>query len=463
MPQGTAFSVLGHDCGGIKEYAYVTGFDNSLDPAAGYPTGYVQLSTRCGSRGPGTTYTAWTADTWDLTGALLSYSVYSGTPSVDPGFSATDPRTGNQISNSASPCPGTGGTGSTAYACLQWASTFTPRPRVTAITPVIGPATGGASVTIYGDGFTAATGVEFGGTPAAGFTVNSDNSITAVSPADTSGTNPHTVDLTVVSPGGTSFKSSKDQFTSYIRPTITGVSPNHGGIYGGYYVTVSGTNFIGTTAVMAGDTATGWQVISNTAMSVYIPASDSGAGDSISISITSPGGTSPNTPADTFTYTAPAADYTLTVEGGGAGDGRVTSSPAGIDCPNNDTCAYSFASGTQVALTATAFAGSFFEGWSGGGCHGSGTTCVVTLNSDTLVTAGFELNVSGRPTKCDVPKLKGRTLAWAKREIRLSLCRVGTITKVESSRRNLGRVLWQRPRPDMLLRKGSKVALEVGK
>jgi len=310
VPQGTAFSVLGHDCGGIKEEAYVTGFDDSIDPAAGYPTGFVQLTTRCSTGGKGgreVTYTAWTADTWDLSGALLSYSVYSGAPSVDPAFSATDPLTSNQISNSPSPCPGTGGTGSTAYACLQWSDTFTPRPRVTGIATTVGPASGGSSVTIYGDGFTAATGVDFGGTPAASVTVNSDNSITAVSPADTSGTNPHTVDVTVVSPGGTSFTSSNDQFTSYRQPKITGVNPNHGGIYGGYYVTVHGANFVGTTAVMAGETSTAWQVVDNTTMSVYIPASDSGIGDSISISVTSPGGTSPNTPAGTFTYTAPAS------------------------------------------------------------------------------------------------------------------------------------------------------------
>jgi len=309
LPQGTAFSVLGHDCGGIKEDAYVTGFDNSIDPAAGYPTGYVKLATSCSTGGKGghtVTYTAWTSDRWDLTGALYSYSV-SGAASVDPSFSATDPITGNEIYNSPSPCPGTGGTGSTAYACLQWAPTFTPRPRVTGISAAAGPATGGTSVTIYGDGFTAATGVDFGGTPATGVTVNTDSSITAIAPADTSGVNPHTVDITVLSPGGTSFTSAGDQFTSYIQPTITGVHPNHGSVSGGYYVTMTGTNFLGTTGVMAGDVATAFQVIDNTSMSVFIPGSDSGPGDSMSLSVTSPGGTSPSTGAATFTYTAPAS------------------------------------------------------------------------------------------------------------------------------------------------------------
>ncbi len=308
MSQGAAFSVLGHDCGGIKELAYLTGFDDSLDPSAGYPTGYIELKTVCGGSGRGgrtTTYTAWTADTWDLTGALLSYSVASGTPGVDPGFSATDPLTGNTINNSAIPCPGAGGTGSTAYACLQWADGFTPRPRVTSTTTKVGPATGGTSVTLYGDGFTAATGVDFGGTAATGVTVNSDTSITAVAPADTSGASPHTVDVTVVSPGGTSFTSPDDQFTSYLEPTITGMSPNHGPASGGYYVKLLGTNFIGTTGVMAGDTSTAWQVIDNTTMSVFIPGSDSGPGDSMSISVNSPGGTSPSASAATFTYTGP--------------------------------------------------------------------------------------------------------------------------------------------------------------
>lgn len=303
VPQGTAFSVLHYDCGGIKELAYVTGFDTTIDPGAGYPTGYVYLTTTC-SAGKGTHFTVdnWTADTWDLTGALLSYSVATPNPSPPNPLSTTDPLTGNQIYDSASPCPGLGGTGSTAYACLDWASTFTPRPRVTGITPGIGPATGGTSVTISGDGFTAATAVDFGSTSAT-FTVNSDSSITAVEPADTSGTSPDTQPVTVVSAGGTSFTNSSDQFTSYVQPAITGVSPNSGVVSGGYYVTVTGANFTGTTSVSVGDTVTAFQVVDNNTLSVYIPGSDSGP-DSAGISVTSPGGTSPSTAADQFTYTA---------------------------------------------------------------------------------------------------------------------------------------------------------------
>jgi Divergent InlB B-repeat domain len=77
---------------------------------------------------------------------------------------------------------------------------------------------------------------------------------------------------------------------------------------------------------------------------------------------------------------------TLTVTKSGAGTGTVTSSPTGIDC--GTACAASYATGTQVTLTATPATGSSFTGWSGGGCTGTGT-CVVTMTADTTVTAGF--------------------------------------------------------------------------
>ncbi|TLY24508.1 MAG: hypothetical protein E6K64_06525 [Nitrospirae bacterium] len=59
----------------------------------------------------------------------------------------------------------------------------------------------------------------------------------------------------------------------------------------------------------------------------------------------------------------------------------------GIDC--GATCSASYESGMEVTLTATPASGSIFTGWSGG-CSGTGT-CTVTMNSDTVVTATFDL------------------------------------------------------------------------
>ena len=87
-------------------------------------------------------------------------------------------------------------------------------PTVTGISPTSGPLGGGTSVAITGTGFTGATAVNFGSTAATSFTINSDTSITAVSPAGSAGT----VDITVTTTGGTSATGSADQFT-YAAPT----------------------------------------------------------------------------------------------------------------------------------------------------------------------------------------------------------------------------------------------------
>src|SRR5207302_5605783 len=71
-----------------------------------------------------------------------------------------------------------------------------------------------------------------------------------------------------------------------------------------------------------------------------------------------------------------------------SGNGWVTSSPSGIDCPGS--CGASFAPGTQVTLTASGANGSTFTGW-GGACNGTGS-CVVTMNSSQNVTAAFAAN-----------------------------------------------------------------------
>ncbi|MGA2450319.1 MAG: hypothetical protein ABTD50_16725 [Polyangiaceae bacterium] len=88
-----------------------------------------------------------------------------------------------------------------------------------------------------------------------------------------------------------------------------------------------------------------------------------------------------------------AASYVLTVDLVGAGiDETVDSSDGVIDCgpgPVTVPCSASYASGTQVTLTANVGDSAFsFGGWSGGGCSGTGS-CVLTTNSTQTVTASF--------------------------------------------------------------------------
>jgi Tol biopolymer transport system component len=87
----------------------------------------------------------------------------------------------------------------------------------------------------------------------------------------------------------------------------------------------------------------------------------------------------------TFAKSTSGAGPTLSVTR--TGSGRVTSTPAGIDCGTD--CSEAYASATQVTLAARAGRGSSFTGW-GGACSGMASTCTVTVRrGDVAVTATF--------------------------------------------------------------------------
>lgn len=91
---------------------------------------------------------------------------------------------------------------------------------------------------------------------------------------------------------------------------------------------------------------------------------------------------------DMGAYESPPASV-VTAVFVGTGHGRITSSPAGVDCTT--TCATPFNVGQMVTLTAvTTTTESNFVGWSGV-CSGTGT-CFLELNTSQTVTATFTLN-----------------------------------------------------------------------
>ncbi len=83
----------------------------------------------------------------------------------------------------------------------------------------------------------------------------------------------------------------------------------------------------------------------------------------------------------------PPVQHLLAVTLAGAGAGRVTSVPAGIDCPGD--CDESWVLTQNVELAATPDPGSVFIGWSGD-CAGSGA-CSFDMSVDRAVTATFGL------------------------------------------------------------------------
>ena len=94
-----------------------------------------------------------------------------------------------------------------------------------------------------------------------------------------------------------------------------------------------------------------------------------------------------NLGTDTDTVSTALFVLTTTKDPAGNGTGTITSVPAGIDC--GVTCSASYATGTQVALTALPTAGSAFTGWTGA-CSGSANPCIVTIAAAAMVTARFD-------------------------------------------------------------------------
>jgi len=85
---------------------------------------------------------------------------------------------------------------------------------------------------------------------------------------------------------------------------------------------------------------------------------------------------------------------TLTVSIAGTGSGRVTSSPAGIDCGAD--CLENYTGTTEITLTAAPDPGSAFDGWSNTDCVGNKRDCTVTVDSSGLaVTATFHPDQDG--------------------------------------------------------------------
>ena len=120
-------------------------------------------------------------------------------------------------------------------------------PTVTSVSPGRGIDRGGTLVTITGTGFTNATEVDFDSAdPDFSFTVVSDTEITATTTSHADGM----VDVTVVTPDGTSAVTPADQFTFVPGTEITGISPASGPTAGGNTITITGTGFTGTTAVL---------------------------------------------------------------------------------------------------------------------------------------------------------------------------------------------------------------------
>jgi hypothetical protein len=263
-------------------------------------------------------------------------------------------------------------------------------PSITSLSASSGTTDGGTEVTITGSNFTGATRVSFGGVPAS-FTLNSDTSITAISPVNASGT----VDVTVSSANGTSATGSQDHFTYSAAsglPTVSSLATTSGPTGGGTSVTITGTNFTNAVRVAFGTaTDTSFVVNSATSITAVAPAGTSGT---VHVTITTDVGVSSTGSGDQFTYSGTAPTVTgLSVTTGRAGGGRSvtitgTNLTGATAVSFGGTAATSFTINSPVSITAVAPA------------HAAGTIDItVTTPYGTSSTSGGDQfqYVSGSP------------------------------------------------------------------
>jgi IPT/TIG domain len=217
-------------------------------------------------------------------------------------------------------------------------------PTITGLSPANGPVAGGNTVAVNGTNFASgSTKVLFGSTPGTNVTFVSTKQVTVTAPAGSAGS----VDVTVITPGGTSATSSKDLYT-YGAPPITSFTPLSG--VTGSTVTITGTGFSPGMSVQFGSLASPTVTVSSgTTVKAVVPNGDPGAA---AITVSNDQGNQTSTKQ--FTPTLSITDFTPS--SGPAGtvvtiDGIGFTSTSVVKFNSVAASAVTFVSSTQLQAT----------------------------------------------------------------------------------------------------------------
>ena len=180
---------------------------------------------------------------------------------------------------------------------------ITPSPSITSINPTSGTTAGGTSVTITGSGFQSGATISFGGSAGTSVVLVSSTSLTAVTPAHSSGT----VSVTVTNPDNQA-DTLLGAFTfANPSPTITSLNPDSGNTGGSTSVIITGSNFQnGATVNFGSSAATSVIVTSSTSLTAITPTSSAGV---VSVTVTNPDNQS-GTLSNSFTFIDPSPTIT---------------------------------------------------------------------------------------------------------------------------------------------------------
>ena len=193
------------------------------------------------------------------------------------------------------------------------------------ISPNQGSTGGGTLVTITGTNLSSTSAVTFGSKPATSVTNVSPTQVTAVAPSGTG-----TVGVTVTTPGGTSNPVS---FFYVGAPFKSALGASSGPLAGGNTITINGTGLSTATSVSFGGVAATPTVVSDSQVSVTVPAG--AAAGPVGVSVTTAGGTNNGL---SYTYVDTPTIATLTPTSGPASGGTaVTITGTNLDSTESVT------------------------------------------------------------------------------------------------------------------------------
>jgi len=271
--------------------------------------------------------------------------------------------------------------------------TYVGQPTVTAVSPSTGSTSGGSSVTITGTNFAPGATVNFASNAATNVTVVNSTTITATTPAGTTGA----VTVTVTNVGSQS-GSLANGFTYTVQPTVTTVSPNSGSTSGGTAVTITGTNFAsGATVNFGSNAATNVSVVNGTTITATTPAGSAGAAN-VTVTVAGQSGSL----ASGFTYVAPPT-VTSVSPSSGSTSGGTSVTIIGTNFASGATVSF----GSNAATNVSVVNGTTITATTPAGTAGAVTVTVTVGGQSGSVANGFTYTV--QPTVTAVSPNSGST------------------------------------------------------
>jgi len=259
-----------------------------------------------------------------------------------------------------------GGSNDNSGVGASWVYTYLPppAPTITSFAPVTAAA--GAVISITGTNFTGTSAITLGGTPVTSFTVVSSTSMVAIVGTGATGA------VSLTTSGGT---ASLAGFTFLSAPTITSFAPSTAAA--GAVISITGTNFTGTSAITLGGTpVTSFTVVSSTSIVAIVGTGATGA-----LSLTASGGTASLTG---FTFILAPTIISFSAATGPVGTlvtitGTNLSNPTGITIGGVSAIPISNNGNTLVAMVMPgATTGGVSVTTAGGTANGSGNFLVTS-------------------------------------------------------------------------------------